>query len=447
MAKKRNLILAILTRTLVSIVVVAAGIAVLAMFIIARPQNEPADLRDSAPPVQVMRPAVVDVHRQFEGFGTAEAARAVDVPAEVAAIVIEVPDGVIEGRHVEKGEVLARLDASDYDEQFDRVTRLIEQFNAQLEHLDVDTRSASDRLALADDEVAIAERDLERIQTLFDRGDAKALELDQAEQRVSTARRQQASIKWEVDRIPTRRLEIEAQRAAAEADRRLAQRNIDRTTITAPMSGEIEMVDVEVGEQVAPGQRVVRLVEVQKIEVPVRLPSSARQFVRVGDEATLRSTGAAESTWSGRVLRVGPADDEATRTFPAYVEVLQRRDARPLLTPGSYVAASIVAEETDRRMVIPRRAVAGDRVFAIDGERIVSKPVVVDYFVRGSLPVIGLGEEDYWAVLARPLDDGLLVALNGAADLRTGELVRPVVMNAADDALARDGAEEEHSSD
>ena len=371
---------------------------------------------------------------------------------EVRAIVKSVPETTMEGRHVEKNDVLVELDATDFQEEVDRIARLLAQYDAQLEQLDVDARSAEERLDLAADEVRIAERDLDRVRALYDTGDAKEFELDQATQRVSIARRQQASIKWEVDRIPTRRLETEARKEAAEADRRLAARNVARTVIKAPFSGEIEAVDVEEGEQVSPGQRVVRIVDVQEIEIPIRLPSSARPYVHVGDDAELRSTGAADLAWSGRVVRIGPADEEATRTFAAYVEVIQRREARPLLTPGAYVEAWVTSSETDERMVIPRRAVAADRVLAIDDGRVVSKPVVVDYYMRGRIPSLSLEGEDYWAVLAEPLEEGLLVVLNGAADLSAGEAVRPVVMNDAgrrreDEALARDGMNADHSSD
>ena len=89
--------------------------------------------------------------------------------------------------------------------------------------------------------------------------------------------------------IPVARQTLDNQEASQIASRDLALRNVERCTINSAIDGVLESVDVELGERVAPGQRMARIVNLDLIDVEVRLPSSARSSVSVGNGVTLRA--------------------------------------------------------------------------------------------------------------------------------------------------------------
>ena len=199
------------------------------------------------------------------------------------------------------------------------------------------------------------------------------------------------------------------------------------------------------GTGAQPGRRVARVVNLEKIEVPVRLPSSARVSIRVGDEAQVLSAGSNGAsrgasgsasggasgvrTWGGRVNRIGPSDDPVTRTFPVYIEVLQNPDDPAALTPGRFVMGRITGHEEEQRVVVPRGAVANDRVLLVVDDVIVHRDVLVAYQVQRRFPQLGLPSENYWAVLSDGVEPGSLVLLNGATDIPAGARVEPSVVN------------------
>jgi RND family efflux transporter MFP subunit len=87
---------------------------------------------------------------------------------------------------------------------------------------------------------------------------------------------------------------------------------------------------------------------------------------------------AVQEAFAGRVVRVSPVIDPATRTFRVEVEVRQKDGG---LRPGMFVRTRIVAERHEQVPVVPRHAVVtrgGDRVvFVVDKQRAVQRRVVV----------------------------------------------------------------------
>lgn len=445
MAGRRLVVLSIVTRIVVSLAVVGVGFGVFQALFLTRPK--PPELRTdlTLPRVRVMRTALVTVQRQWTGFGTADAMLRADVPAEVSGVVAAIEPGVLEGKPVEAGQPLIRLDDADYRQRLAGITQRLNELNAELEALDIEERAWTDRLTFAQTDLDVARRDYERIRTLVEQGDAKQLELDRVITALQAAQRVVTSTREEVSKIAPRRLRWQAQRDGLLAEKALAERNVERCLIRSPLAGVLERVDVKVGEQVQPGRRVARVVNLEKIEVPVRLPSSARVSIRVGDEAQVLSAGSNGAsrgasgsasggasgvrTWGGRVNRIGPSDDPVTRTFPVYIEVLQNPDDPAALTPGRFVMGRITGHEEEQRVVVPRGAVANDRVLLVVDDVIVHRDVLVAYQVQRRFPQLGLPSENYWAVLSDGVEPGSLVLLNGATDIPAGARVEPSVVN------------------
>lgn len=429
MAGRRLVALSIVTRIVVSLVVVGVGFGVFQALFLTRPK--PPELRTdlTLPRVRVMRTALVTVQRQWTGFGTADAMLRADVPAEVSGVVAAIEPGVLEGKPVEAGQPLIRLDDADYRQRLASVAQRLNELNAELEALDIEEKAWTDRLTFAQTDLDVARRDYDRIRTLVEQGDAKELELDRVITALQAAQRVVTSTREEVSKIAPRRLRWQAQRDGLLAEKALAERNVERCLIRSPLAGVLERVDIKVGEQVQPGRRVARVVNVEKIEVPVRLPSSARASIRVGDEAAVESTASSGRTWGGRVNRIGPSDDPVTRTFPVYIEVLQNPDDPAALTPGRFVMGRITGHEEEQRVVVPRGAVANDRVLLVVDDVIVHRDVLVAYQVQRRFPQLGLSSENYWAVLSDGVEPGSLVLLNGATDIPAGARVEPSIVN------------------
>ena len=190
-------------------------------------------------------------------------------------------------------------------------------------------------------------------------------------------------------------------------------------------------MEVEVGENLGVGQRVARVVDVSRIEVPLRLPASARSSLRLGDEVVLRSAGSGNETWRASVARIAPEDDQATRTMAVYAEVMQEPDQPGGLAPGQFLRGLISSSTNNLRWVIPRRALAGERIYLIENGRVVSRVVKIDFQIERTYPELGLADVQ-WVVLREPLQEGEQVVVNGSRSMSEGMAAQAVIAEASE---------------
>jgi len=434
-------IISIVTRMVIGFGLIAAAGGIYQLLWQTRPQPAQVQGEQTLPRVTVMQPHPVPVSRRYTGYGTAEAMDSVDVPARVTATVQQVPDAILVGNAIAKGQLLVRLDDSDFVQQLEMATQQMEQINADLELLDVEKKSLERRLEIVEEDVALAEAEYERVRDARMQGAATPRELDQARQAVLQADRARVELREQLERLTPRRMRLESQLEQQKSNRKLAQLNVDRCTVESPIAGVLQAVDVEPGESLTPGQRIARVVDLSRIEVPLRLPAQARREIGVGDEVTLSSTGTEALTWRAKARRIAPENERSTRTIAVYAEVRQDPTSPNLLAPGMFVAGTAMSAQHTQRWVVPRRSLRGEEIMVVKNNMVSTRPVRVDFHIQEKFPQLGLSDEQ-WAVLAEPLEADALVVLDAGRKLAEGSSVSPVVVNGGgpDAAVtARDG--------
>ncbi len=425
MAAKRNKLVSIGFRGLVVAGILGLAVALSAWLVSTRPRPVVSKASQAAPRVLVMQARPVPVRRQWEGYGTARALDAADVPARVTATVIEKPPDIRPGRSVQRGELLVQLDDSDFLRQVEIATQAIGDMDAQIQRLQIEEKSWLQRSELLEDELRLAEAELARVRNAFQAGAAKQREVDIAEQAARAVHRAVVATREEFDKVVPRRASLLAQRLGQEAALRLADLDAERTRIVSPLDGVLATVDVEEGENVAAGQRVARVVSLERIEVPLLLPASARAYVNIGDPVTVTASGDPPHACSAQLSRIAPEDDPSTRTMLAYVEIRQDPAGRPIIAPGQFVQGLVMSGAEQERWVVPRRAVDGERVIVIDDGVVRGRDVEVEFEVQGEIPAFRLPDR-LWAVLKEPLPKGAFVVVDSSRALVEGSPSRPV---------------------
>ncbi|MEE2971541.1 MAG: HlyD family efflux transporter periplasmic adaptor subunit, partial [Planctomycetota bacterium] len=203
-----------------------------------------------------------------------------------------------------------------------------------------------------------------------------------------------------------------------ESDRRLAQSQVERCEITAPFDGVIAAVLVEVGEQVAPGAPIARVFDPSTIELPLRIPASARGRVRVGDEVVVNRTVTDEPIVAP-IGRIAPEDDAGSRTMTVFVEL---RSDGGRVVPGLFVHGEVIESDRRLRTIVPRRSVVNQRVMLIEDDRIRFQPVRASFPLNVGRPETGLADRQ-WLVLESLLPENAKVVIDGSRDLEAGVAV------------------------
>lgn len=386
--------------------------------------------------VNVLAMVPVKVQRQWTGYGTAEAVDSANVPARVTATVTSIPDDILEGAAVTKGRVLVELDNSDFVNQLKIAQQNLAAIDARLAELDTLESTLTQRLTVETSDRDLARDEFERVKALFARDAANQKDVDASERAYLAAQRNRLQVQESLNSVGPRRDQLLAEKAGLQSSADIARQNLQRCSIQSPLDGVIQAIDVEVGENLTLGQRVARVVNLDRIQTPLSLAGNARPYIRVGDAVNLTSSADPDLSWQATVARIAPEDDPATRTFAAYVVVdqseqtLSNRDGAYVpLTPGIFVSGTVMGDEQEPRLVVPRRSIRTERVMLVRDGVIESSRVAEDYAVEGRIESTNLPDE-HWSVLANGINPGDLVIINPTRSLSDGQKVDPVVVNA-----------------
>ncbi len=130
----------------------------------------------------------------------------------------------------------------------------------------------------------------------------------------------------------------EAQRKKADLDQ--AQLNLQYTKIVAPVNGIVSNRTVEVGQNVAPGQELMKVINLDDIWITANFKETQLRNMKVGQRVTI-DVDANGSNYNGKVESIAGASGARFSLLPPenatgnYVKVVQRIPVKIVLDPGS----------------------------------------------------------------------------------------------------------------
>ena len=393
-----------LPRVIVVVMLLAVSGGIVKAMIATRAKSEMNPPASAAIVVRTIESVHRPSNRIWSGYGTARTMGSADVVAEVAGRVIERPQAIEAGKSVEAGDLIVRLDDTDSINALDVARQAAKSLDAQISGLRIETEQMENQVRYATQEIEAARRDLERIDEAIAAGAGSAGERDVKLASMLRSQRALSVLQQQLDLIPSRRARLEAELASQRANERIAQENVTRSAIRSPFAGELQSVDVRVGDWVGLGTRVARVVDLSRLEIPLKIAASASSWIRVGDEVRLwvRDPGG-QPDQIGKITRIAPEADRASRTMTVFVEVEQDPNDADRLLPGQFVHGRVVTHDPHDRVILPRRAVQSDRVFVAskrdDGSRVIEiMAVKVAYSFESRLPEID-PVETQWVAL------------------------------------------------
>ena len=322
-------------------------------------------------PVRVVVAAVGRLPRTVTVTGTLAADEEVVAGFKVAGRVSEI--AVDLGSPVRKGQVLARLDPTDFRLRVEQAEAALRQVRAGLglprdgsaESVDPE-KTALVREARAVLEEARLNRD--RTGQLSEKNLIARSEVDASQSKLLVAEsRYQAAL----EEIRNRQ-ELLAERSSGLA---LARQQLSDAVLSAPIDGAVRERRASVGEYLAAGAPVFGLVRVHPLRLRVAVPERDAPSVRVGQAVRVLLEGD-PVVHAGRVARLSPSIQEQNRTLNVEAEVANQ-DGK--LRPGSFARAEIVVEADRTAVMVPASTVvtfAGlEKVFVVKDGKAVEKRI------------------------------------------------------------------------
>jgi RND family efflux transporter MFP subunit len=183
-----------------------------------------------------------------------------------------------------------------------------------------------------------------------------------------------------------------------------AKKELDNTTVRAPIGGVIADTYVGLGEQLGPGSRVAQIVDSSRLKVRVLLPEGSALRQRAGNEVALSSDLFPGRSFVGKIESIGIRGDEA-HSFPT--DVILKGEAASLLRAGMSVRLGF-AGGARQVLLIPRSAIVGSlrspKVFIVEGGLARERAIVAGEEYGTEVEVIsGLEEGDLAVVTGQTL--------------------------------------------
>jgi RND family efflux transporter MFP subunit len=276
------------------------------------------------------------------------------------------------GSRVSRGQLIARIDPTDYNIRLQQAEAGLAQARVRL---GLPPEGASDSVDPSDTppvrearavlEEARASR--ERYSSLLAGGLISKADFEQvqAQSRVAESRYQDS-----LEEIRNRQA-VATQRRAEVA---LARQQLSDTAVVAAFDGVVQQRIASLGEFLAAGAPVAELVKINPLRFRAEVPERDAATIRIGQTIQLAVDGAA-GEYTGRVTRLSPTITERTRVLQMEADIPNDGALRA----GSFARATIVTDTSSTSLAVPKEALitfAGiEKVVVVEKGKTKEKPV------------------------------------------------------------------------
>ncbi len=276
--------------------------------------------------------------------GKIQPEKEVKLAPEVSGEIVELP--VVEGQKVSRGELLVKINP-------DLVEAAVDRSEAALNTSKANLNSAKAQLVEA-------ERNYNRNKPLHDQGVISTANWDQIQRAYDVARLQVESAEFQV--------------ASAEATVKEARDNLGRTAIYAPDSGTISALHVELGERVVgtiqmQGTELMRIADLNNMEVVVEVNESDIVRVSIGDTANIEVDAYLDKEFKGIVTEMASSANltnvsaDQVTNYEVKIRILRNsykdleKNGNSPFRPGMTATVDIITEVATDILTVPIQAV------------------------------------------------------------------------------------------
>ncbi len=299
--------------------------------------------------VRVLPAAEVRVARMITVNGTLAADDQIVLSHKISGRLSELKVDL--GSRVRRGQLVARLDPTDFRHRVDQAAAALQQARVRL---GLPAEGADDRIDVEQTALVRQARATLEETRLTRQRFAKLSQqqlIAQAQLDTAVAAEQVAEGRYQdaIEEVRNRQAVLVQRRSELE----LARQALVDTELLAPVDGMIREKRTSVGEFLAAGTPVATLVKVHPLRLQLAVPERAAAGIRVGQEVRVTVDGD-PAVHTGRIVRLSPAIQELNRTLTVEAEV---PNTAGLLRPGSFARADVVVAADQPAVFVPISAI------------------------------------------------------------------------------------------
>ena len=395
-----------------AVLAIVIFIAIIAATIIVvktgpRPMRKPP--QESVQKVTAIKAVEIPFSPVIHGFGEAKPDKTWSAITQISGKIIELNPNLQNGKFLHKGDLIAKIDDTEYRLAIDKAKAESTKIQADMEQLNVKKQNLASQKAILDKMLTLNKKNLERNRLLNADKNISDQELEKEELTVLQQENTITSLQSEINLIPAQISAYEAQATSAAAALKQAELNASYAVITAPYDGRVTDVNAELQQFAATGTVLCKLDSIAKAEVETNLApdllailppnrtekptEQSRTAFRDRQTFTVETASQEGFSWPAKFLRFSEKVDPNTLGVDNPYGV---GDDSPHLPLGRGLFCKVSIKGSERsEIVLPRYAVHEDSVYVVEDGKLVIRPVVVKYNL-GAHSIIekGVNEND-----------------------------------------------------
>ena len=332
-------------------------------------QGVPVELAST----DVAQAGLLNISQGLAVSGSLKAVNSAVVKARVSGELLSLT--VREGDFVKAGQVVARVDASEYLARVRQVKQQAESAKAQTD---------------------VVQRQYDNNKALVDQGFISKTALDTSLANLNAA---QATFR------------------AAQAATDIAVKSVNDAVLKAPISGQVSQRLAQSGERVGVDTRIIEIVDLSRLELEATLSAADSARIQVGQMAQLQIEGSAQAV-AAKVVRINPSAQAGSRSVLAYLSIDAASAGSAPLRQGLFAQGTLGTTQT-LLLAVPLASVRTDKpapyVQAIVNGKVVHR--TVEPGVRGSSNGVDV-------VAVKGLNEKVVVILGNIGALAEGTAVK-----------------------
>jgi multidrug efflux pump subunit AcrA (membrane-fusion protein) len=368
--------------------------------------------------VEVITARALPFRPRATAYGYVEPAVLLKAKSEVAGKISYIHPDLKKGGSIAQGTVVLRIEPTTFKFSLDQSRAGLASSQSSLQQLETEEKSTRRSLEIAQENLRVGEKELERTRKILEKGLISRSKADAEEQKVLQLRQQVEDLTGKLATYSSRKAAIKAQINQSKTQLAQSQDTLGRTEVIMPFDARIGTVFVEKGEFTGVGNVLFEALGTQAVEINAQLPTRQFRSLLVGLghgslnlqnpqglqavikqlqlEATVSLVGyEGSTTWQGELLRIGESVDPTRDTIDLVVLVNNPYEGvipgkHPPLLKGMYTAVEFAAP-AQPMMVLPRKAIHQGRIYLAKSDNLLEIRAVDILHKQGELVVIGGG--------------------------------------------------------
>jgi RND family efflux transporter MFP subunit len=353
-------------------------------------------------------------------YGEVQAAKTVDLRSLVGGQIVNVSPNLLVGGRVEKGEVLFEVDKFNFETAMSGAKSTVIETRARVSENEALIAVEEARINSLREQLKLAQSDLKRIKQLKNRGSATERAVEERElivsQRAQALEQSQLNLIVQKSRVE----QLKAVLARAERGVVEAERNLQDTSLLAPMTGVIRENNAAVGRLISVNDMVVSMYRDDKLDVRFTLTDqrfgriqSDKQGVIGREVEIIWVVGGEEFRYRATIERIS-AQITSDRGGVEVIASITDNIENNALRPGAFVEVIVPDKSFEGNYRIPETALYNnDTVYvSIDGE-LAARNVKV------------LARDGDAIIVDGAIKDGDIILVTRIAEISEGLKVRP----------------------